>query len=320
MSGHVHRTLIAQAFLVLLTMGVPSRAPAASGADAPADSSAYALRTEGSFDRDALESVGIRHPARLAYDADGNLHVLDAETRRVMKLDPRGHLLYEVGGSGTDETAFDLPVDLAVDRDQSLLVMDRGRAALLAFDRSGRFLAVRSFQGEAAEDARDAGSRLLLDRFGKLWLLAPRARDLVPLDDRLAPARTTRFLTPEDSVEAPTLAALRAGGESWVFDAARGLARFDATGKLLRGGWKPGADQPALSDLAVDASGTVLASDPAGQRLLVFTPDGRLVLSRALGGATHHWRPQALALGPNGRVAIADPERCEIQILTLVRP
>jgi streptogramin lyase len=276
-----------------------------------------ALRTESTLDRDALEAAGIRRPSRLAYDSDGNLHVLDAETRRVVKLDPRGRVLYEVGGYGSDETSLELPVDIAVDRAQSLLIMDRGRGALVAFDRAGRFLGQRPFQGAAADESRGAGARILLDRFGKLWLLSAQARDLVPLDDRLEPARATRYLIPEDSVGALDAAAASSGGEVWTYDASRGaLRRFAASGRFVAAvalDMKP--ERVSVSDLAFDRAGYLYAADPVGQRIFVFDPEGALVLVRSLGGDRVRWRPGALAIGPRGQIAVADPERGEIQIL-----
>ncbi len=243
--------------------------------------------------------------------------MLDLETRRVTKLDPRGRVLYEVGGYGSDETSFELPVDITVDRDQSLLVLDRGRGALVAFDRAGRFVGQRLFQGAAAEESRGPGARIFLDRFGKLWLVSPHARDLVPLDDRLAPARATRYLIPEDSVEAPMAVASAPGGDVWIYDAARGaLRRFGASGRLKSTAvLDPKPDRVSISDLAVDRAGFLYAADPIGQRVLVFDADGALLLSRALGGDRVRWRPAAMALGPRGQLALADPERGEIQVL-----
>jgi len=316
-------------FLTLLLAepgwGVPALAAGAAGAPEPprpgagdsASAPPRALRVERILDRDALEQAGIRRPSRLAYDSDGNLHVLDAETRRVTKLDPRGRVLYEVGGYGSDETSLTLPVDIAVDRDQSLLVLDRGRGSLVAFDRAGHFLGQRVFQDQAEEESREAGARILLDRFGKLWLLSAQARDLVPLDDRLAPARATRYLIPEDSVSAPLAAAASPKGDLWVYDAAPGVVRrFNASGLLIatvRMGGTP--EKLVISDLAIDRSGSIYAADPAGQRVLVFDAAGSLLLDRALGGERVRWRPGALALGPQGQVAVADPERGEIQVL-----
>jgi len=317
--------LTAATALLLWAAARDGRALAAPQPAAPAVDSLSlpprALRVEWVLDRDALEQAGIRRPSRLAYDQDGNLHVLDSETRRVTKLDPRGRVLYEVGGYGSDETSLTLPVDIAVDRDQSLLVLDRGRGALVAFDRAGHFLGQRVFQEAAGEESREAGARILLDRFGKLWLLSAQAHDLVPLDDRLAPARATRYLIPEDSLQAPLAAAASPGGDLWVYDAAPGvLRRFNASGLLIATlgiGSKLG--RFSISDLAIDRSGSIYAADNAGQRVLVFDATGALLLERALGGERVRWRPQALALGPRGQVALADPERGEIQVLSSER-
>ena len=310
--------------LFLLCASAPSLAadsvspvPAADTSFVKSDSTTfapYSLRAAWTLDRDALEAAGIRRPSRLAYDSDGNLHVLDAETRHVTKLDPRGRVLYEVGGYGQDETSLELPVDIAVDRDQTLLVLDRGRGALVAFDRKGLFLGQRLFQGAAAEESRSAGARILLDRFGKLWLLSVHGRDLVPLDDRLEPARASRYLVPEDSVGAPVAAAASVGGGVWLYDAARSrLRRYDASGRLALSLSTGGGG--TLVDLAVDRAGYLYAADPESQSILVFGEDGRLHVNRAMGGDRVHWRPGAVAVGPRRQIAVADPGRPEIQVL-----
>ncbi len=324
MSGPVRTTLHAllPALLILIGgRGLCRAAETASALVAPPDtvSSAppYTLRLEWTMDRETLEAAGIRRPSRLAYDSDGNLHVLDAETRRVVKLDPRGRVLYAVGGYGSDETSLELPVDIAVDRDQSLLVLDRGRGAIVAFDRAGRFLGQRLFQGAAAEEARDAGARILLDRFGKLWLLSPRARDLVPLDDRLGPERATRFLVPEDSLVTPVVVAGSPGGEFWIYDAAGGaVRRFGASGRLTQTIYTR-RTEVSISDLAVDLAGFLYMANRTGQCIQAFGEkiDGALITDRVFGGDKIPWRPGALAIGPRRQIAVAEPERDEIQVL-----
>src|SRR6267378_1652662 len=319
MSGPRRKTLAAIVATLACLTGPHeiARATERTAADSTSSGPPAALRTEWTFDREALDAVGIRRPTRLAYDSDGNLHVLDAETRRITKLDPRGRVLYEVGGYGSDETSLELPQDIVVDRDQSLLVLDRGRGAVVAFDRAGRFLGLKPFQAAALEESRGAGTRLVLDRFGKLWLLSARARDLMPLDDRLAPARTARYLVPEDSILVPLAAAAGVHGVVWIYDAARGaLRRFDASGRFRFGMvLDPAPKSVSISDLAVDRAGTLYAADAAGQRILVIGADGSIVLTRVLGGDRVPWHPAALAIGPRGQIAVADPERAEIQVL-----
>jgi len=316
MSGpHRHRVSL----LLTLLAATCARIVPSLAAESKPDSSGFVpngLRTERILDRETLEAVGIRRPARLAWDQEGNLHVLDAETRHVVKLDPRGQVLFDVGGYGQDETSLELPVDIAVDRDQSLLVLDRGRGALVAFDRAGRFLGQRLFQGAAAEVAREPGARLVLDRFGKLWLLSAQQRDLIALDDRLQPARTGRFLMPEESLRAPLAAAIGPEGDVWVYDEGRtSLLRFDASGRLRLTMPPTHIKGFGVPDLAVDRAGYLYAAVPSGQEVVAYGKDGYIHTLRVFGGDRIAWKPRALALGPGRRVAVADPERDEIQVL-----
>jgi len=279
----------------------------------------HALRAERVLDAATLDRLGVPHPTRIVFDANHCLYVLDAAARRIVKLDPAGQPLWDLGGYGDDDQSFSLPSDLAIDRRQSLLVLDRGKNALVAFDPAGHFLGVRSFGETVATDAADPGSRLLVDPFGDLWLLGVRDRDLIPLDDRLERSRRSRFLAPEASAGSPEVAVYLPTSGGWFFDAAgRKLRRFGNNGQIA----PAVADSLAPSgaaDLAVDQAGFLYAADPGGQRLLVLDDQGALRIERALGGAGVPWHPGAVAVSRSDRVAILDSERGEIQILAIER-
>ena len=279
------------------------------------------LRTERVLDPAALDGLGVPRPTRLAFDADGALYILDTESRRVAKLDPRGGPAGTLGGYGQDESSFSLPSDIAIDARQSLLVLDRGRNELVAFDRFGQYLGGRPMGGSVAAEILDPRTRLRVDPFGSLWLLAPSERDLVPLDERLERARSTPFLAPRDSVVAPVAAAFLPLGGVCVHDAGGEVLRFFTASGTLQRSVLPGDSTTAAAptDVAVDVSGYVYVADAAGQRVLVYSPEGTLLLDRALGGEGSRWRPVAIAVGPNDRMAVADPVRGEIQIFSIER-
>jgi sugar lactone lactonase YvrE len=280
-----------------------------------------ALRTERILDRATLTAWGVGRPTRLAYDGEGALYILDVQSRRVVKLDADGRLLHSVGGYGDDPASLALPEDLAVDRRESLLVLDRARGAVTAYDKTGAFLTSQELGGDLHEDARVSGARLLLDTFGRLWLLNPRDRDLVPLDERLKRDRTGRFLTPEDSLRAPALAAALPGGDGWIYDEdAAVLRRFRSSGAL--GAATTPSDsgsESRVTGLAVDRAGFLFAADVEGQRILVFDLGGTRRLARVLGGPASPWRPSAIAWSRLDRIAIADPHRGEVQVLAVER-
>jgi DNA-binding beta-propeller fold protein YncE len=263
----------------------------------------------------------VPRPSRLKYDASGNLYVLDAVSRRVAKLDPRGAPLLDLGGYGEDEASFSIPCDLAIDARQSLLVLDRGKSAVMAFDGEGRFLGSRSMAPDVAAEAFAPSARLVVDLFGDLWLLATRSRDLVPLDERLSRARRSRFLAPEESLGAVASAAFLPGGGVWVHDPDAGaLRRFGASGGLLGTvSLRDSTGYAMPSELATDSDGYLYVPDVEGQRILVYGSDGGLRFTRQLGGPSTPWRPAAIAVSRLDRIAVADPARGEIQILTIER-
>lgn len=266
-------------------------------------------------------------PTRLAFDADGALYILDSGRRRLVKVGADGALLHEVSLSGDDPASTTEPADVLVDARGSVLVLDRASASVLAYDKGGALLAARPLAPDLTEEARDPRASLLQDAFGRLWLLAPRERDLIRLDASLARDRAGRFLTPEDSVGAPGAAAASPNGETWIADLASGtLRRFRASGALagaVRTGDSSGAAlapvRVQFAALAADGFGYVYAADAAGQRILVFAEDGSRAAERVVGGAAHAWHPSALAWGTSDRLAAADAERGEVQIFAIER-
>lgn len=221
---------------------------------------------------------------------------------------------------GDDAPASALPHDLVVDARGSLLVLDRSRSALSAYDRRAAYLGTRDLDPRLADEARAPEARLLRDRYGDLWLLAPRTRDLVPLDARLLRRRSDRFLTPEESLGAPTSAVFLPMGGGWIGDREAGtIRRFEATGRVGRA-ISVGDSLPAApSDLAADASGALYVADAEGARIVVFDSQGARLHTRWLGGGEHAWRPGAIAWSVDDRIAVADESRGEIWIFTVER-
>ena len=318
-------------FLLASSVSPPASAFAATGADPGTRGVALptSLRDERLLDRERLRAWGIERPSRLAFDEEGALYVLDARTRRVIRLslgsrpaagddargDADGTLVF-----GDASVTSALPHDLAFDLRGSLLVLDRAGATLLAYDSRAAFLGARDIDPSLTEEARSAEARLLRDAYGDLWLLAPRETDLVPLDGRLRRRRSARFLTPEDSLSQPVAAAFLPHGGGWVADRGRGVvSRFDATGRIVGSVSLADSVEGSPSDLAADDSGSLYVADAEGSRIVVIGPDGKSRVTRWLGGSARSWRPGAIAWGGGDRVAVADESRDEIWIFAVRR-
>lgn len=324
------------AFLACAAAAIP--APPAARAALPdvsaSQSSAAApprtLRAERLLDRAWLQARGIGAPARLAFDDEGALFVLDAAARRVVRV-PLGPRLggasadpAETGAPlsfGEDVAPSWLPTDLALDLRGSLLVLDRAAASVAAYGRRAEPLGSREVDPSLAEDARAAGARLVRDPFGDLWLLAPRERDLVPLGARLDRRRSGRFLMPEEALEAPVAAAFLPRGGGWIADGSLALVRrFAPTGAMTIAAAPNDSVPFSPADLATDGSGALFVADAAGGRVVVFGAGGALLATHWLSaGGGRPWRPAAIAWSRDDRVAVSDPSRGEIWILAVER-
>lgn len=252
---------------------------------------------------------------------------MDAGRRRLVKISIDGDLLHEVALSGGDDGALRVePADLIVDARGSVLILDRASASILAYDKGGALLASAALAPDLADEVRDPRSALIQDSFGRLWLLAPRERDLVRLNASLARDRTGRFLTPEDRVTALDAIATTPKGETWVAGATPGeLLRFHSSGALAGririNDSTSGTTWPVrIVALAADGSGYIYAADRTGQRILVFDGDGTRVFEQVLGGNMRAWHPSTLAWSfRNDRLAAADSELGEVQIFGIGR-
>lgn len=91
----------------------------------------------GSLDGEAWETFG--DIAGVAFDAAGNLHVLDRQASAVTVVDPAGALLREVGGPGDGPGELRMPMAFTVMRDGRVVIADLGHRAYQIFGADGTF-------------------------------------------------------------------------------------------------------------------------------------------------------------------------------------
>ncbi|HWF43849.1 MAG TPA: NHL repeat-containing protein [Candidatus Kapabacteria bacterium] len=83
------------------------------------------------------------YPRAVAVDDAGNIYVADGENKRVLKARSDFSVERTIGGyseATRPDAILTNPVDLAVDKDQHLIVLDNGGASLVEFDNLGNVL------------------------------------------------------------------------------------------------------------------------------------------------------------------------------------
>jgi hypothetical protein len=96
-----------------------------------------------------------REPRAMAFDAQGNLYVVDKGNNRIQKLDANGNFVANWGGEGSEEGKFKDPHGIAVGPDGAVYVADTWNHRIQKFDANGGFIAAwnatdQSFWGPRA--------------------------------------------------------------------------------------------------------------------------------------------------------------------------
>jgi hypothetical protein len=99
-------------------------------------------------------------------DADGNIHVLDFQTRDIRVFDPDGRYLRTLGGPGEGPGEISAANGLAFDADGTLWVNDHGKMRILALGPDGSELARVPFPVPAFGFIWEGS----MDREGRFWM------------------------------------------------------------------------------------------------------------------------------------------------------
>jgi sugar lactone lactonase YvrE len=106
------------------------------------------LGRAGGVPMDSMAAMGARNdffwqPNDVHTDPSGNIYVVEGHgggRNRLIKFNPQGQFIAEVGGSGTGPLQFNQPHSLAMDSQGRLFVADRGNNRIQILDQNLRFL------------------------------------------------------------------------------------------------------------------------------------------------------------------------------------
>jgi DNA-binding beta-propeller fold protein YncE len=103
----------------------------------------------------------------MAFDAAGNLYVVDPGNYRIQVFGPDRGFVTAWGSKGSEDGQFLAALDLAVDGQGQVYVVDETRGDIQLFDRDGHFL---SNWSATAEDWPGKPSGITIDGEGTLWI------------------------------------------------------------------------------------------------------------------------------------------------------
>jgi uncharacterized protein (TIGR03663 family) len=332
----VRKDLVAQAWPLGYEQVMSAAAAGPSAPALPELTCTVASRVTGPFEGRRLEG-----PAAVAVAPDGRRLIADTNNHRVVVLDrddafvqafgTRCDLAQGAAGGCVDadgdgplalgDGQLNEPWGIAPGPDGAILVADTWNGRVAWFDAKGRF--VRAFGHLSMGTAPPVPTDVM---YGPRGLAYDAARGVVAVADTghkrillLGRDGTLRAEhggpgTAAGRFDEPVGVAFAPDGALVVADAwNRRLQRFDTslagTGEWPVSGWGSRAigDKPYV---AVSSTGVVYASDPAGARVFVYSPEGSAVaaLSVAEWRLSPRSRPTGLALDEKrGQLVVADP-------------
>ncbi|MDQ3225402.1 MAG: hypothetical protein M3Q50_02060 [Chloroflexota bacterium] len=221
-----------------------------------------------------------------AFDAGGNLYVVDPGNYRVQKFAPDRRFLLSWGDEGVGDGQFLVATAIAVDAAGTVYISDERRADVQMFDGQGTFLG--AFGGLGIEEGQFIlPEGMAIDPRGMIWVVDrgnSRLQQFTSTGELRAIVGRSGYDDGEFSV--PQDVAIDGGGRLYVIerDGDR-LQVLTPDGRMLAVAGGPTDGDPTTDDfnsplgVAVDAAGTVYVSDSNSvQAFRLLLPTGSLLI------------------------------------------
>jgi sugar lactone lactonase YvrE len=271
-------------------------------------------RSAGSADG-ALADARFNRPTGIAVDTVGNLYVADSDNHTIRKISPAGTVSTVAGLAGVQGSSdgpgslarFNTPLGVAVDSAGTLYVADSRNNTIRFITPSGIVGTLAGLAGSPGSVDAPAGGEarfrtpagLAVDAAGNVYVADQNDHTIRKIDPDATPTGTVT-----------TLAGL--AGTSGSADGSGSAARF----------YLP-------SGIAVDGAGTLYVADSINETIRRITPAGTVTTFAGLAGvfgiedgtgsAARFTLPFGIAVGPGGRIIVADTANHTIRAITSAR-
>ena len=220
-------------------------------------------------------------PANIAFDAQGDLYVLDAGNERVQVFDPSGKFMTMWGSQGSGDGQFDLVVHedttytiggIVLDKNNHVFVADGLNQRIQEFDNHGKFLMKWGSHG-LADGQFIRPLDLAMDAQGNIYVVDDHRNDIQKFDP-LGNFILKFGETGSGNGQLSNTGGITIVGDGDLYLADYGNNRvevFDPDGKYLR---KWATPIPKVVDIATDGRGNVFTTHENGG-VVEYDPNGK---------------------------------------------
>ncbi len=263
----------------------------------------------------------LNRPRDVWVDKDGRVYVADSGDSQVVVFDKSGKEIERWGKRGNGKGDFLEPWGIAVD-DGKIYVSDTWNHRIQVFSGKGKFLfswgTFASTGGKLIDPGVFWGPRdIAIDRAGNIYVSDTgnkRIQEFTP--DGKFVAMWGGFGSDKGKFDEPVGLAIDAKGNIYVADTwNQRIQKFSPNHEFLLSWDVPVWESKSVvykPYIAVDGNDRVFVTDPENARVLVFTSDGKLLYT--FGGPDTLALPNGIAIGPNGKIYVADANNDRIAI------
>ncbi len=277
---------------------------ASAAALAGSDGSApYGAAYSNAFGTPGTAAGQFNHPADVAYDAQGNLWVVDKANNRIEQFTESGGSPKAFGSLGSTGGKLNSPSGIVVDSSGNVWVTDTGNTRVVEFGKAGEFLATfgTNVNKTKVEAAGTQAEKNLCTAASKNVCQAGTAGSA------------------EGQMKEPIGIAASSGGNLYVVEKGNGrVEKFSPTGAILANFGGPGSGSGQLLEptaVAVAPDASIWVADSGNNRIQhwnsTFTAVSAYGKEGTANGEFKH--PDAIDVDPLGNVFVADQGNGRVQ-------
>ena len=272
----------------------------------------------------------VSHPrsAGIAWDAEGNIYVVDNLNKRVQKFDKNRTFLFAFDETNPRTGDPSSPIDIAVGADGTIFVIDGQGPSVQAFDSNGQYLGEVT-SPDPGENQVLSPSSITVDTQGNLWIPDCGLNRVLELDrERKVIATFGEFGTGPGQFSCPMAVAVDSMDHIFVADFNNHRVQLLTSDGEWLAEWNTIGNAPMEWPyaLAIDSGGGIVVIDKAQNRISRFelTDDSRTQQPPTLAeiwtqstGASTLVVADGLAMAPDGSIWAPNIGRNVIQIFSV---
>ena len=260
-------------------------------------------------------------PTGVAVDLLGNIFITDTGNDRVVKCDPEGGFLSEIGGFGWETGQFNRPTYVTTDNGLNVYVVDTQNKRIQRFDHNLNFISTILIKAEGDFSGFGLLEGIAITSSGEIVVSDIEGDFLIKLNSFFEYEKTFGgFGEGEGALRDPLGVFVSQNGDIYVADSQNDrVVVFDAFGNFLKSLGEKILSYP--SGVTVSQDQLIYVANTGKNSIVIFDTNGKLVgeYGNEVAGVVNLSRPTDLKWGKGNKLLVVDSGNNRILVFEIIR-